>query len=202
MKKIIILTLSSVLFSLSTFAQKAQNELVITGGIGYSLTTTLVKGVINTSLKASGFQPVKEIPLLNAQLDFAIAENFSIGAAYSFNKFSTEETKTINDTIYNANVSLSRQNIGIRPLFHFGADETLDMYVGGRFGFSTWKGEYSILNNYGDNRANEAKTPNAFTVQVLFGARKYFNDFIGINFEVGLGTAPYFVGGGLSFKIG
>ena len=51
MKKIIILTISSVLFSLSTFAQKAQNELVISGGIGYSLTTAFVKGVINSSLK-------------------------------------------------------------------------------------------------------------------------------------------------------
>jgi hypothetical protein len=204
MKKLIILALSVssvLLFNQKIQAQKLQNELVISAGSGYSLSMALVRSVINTSLRASGFNEVKTIPIINAQLDYAVADNFSIGGAYSFHKWSVDETRMINDTLYNAQVGLSRQNIGIRPLFHFGGDETLDLYAGGRLGYSVWSGNYAIRNNYGDNRADNVRTPSTFTVQFLFGVRKYFNDFIGVNFEVGLGTAPYFMAGGLSFKI-
>jgi hypothetical protein len=204
MKKImmfIVLALICQLNPTKLVAQKSQNELVVTVGSGYSLSMAIVRGVINTSLRASGFNEVKTIPIINAQLDYAVADNFSMGVAYSFHKWSIDETRMINDTLYNAQVGLSRQNIGFRPLFHFGSDESLDLYAGGRLGYSVWSGNYAIRNNYGDNRADAVRTPSTFTVQFLFGVRKYFNDFIGINFEVGLGTAPYFMAGGLSFKI-
>ncbi len=38
------------------------------------------------------------------------------------------------------------------------------------------------------------------TVQALFGVRTYFTEVIGANFEIGIGNAPYFVAGGLSFE--
>ena len=178
-----------------------QNEVVISAGAGYSIGLNIVKRAVNAVLKANDFEDATFIPPINVTLDYALADNFSLGAAYTYSGFTANESRMINDTLYNAKVSLTRQNIAIRPLFHFGEDETMDLYAGARLGYSIWNGDYIVTDQFGNNSEDASTIPSVFTVQLLFGVRKYFNDFVGVNFEAGIGNGPYFLAGGVSFKL-
>ena len=208
-KKLITLSLAICAFALvnPTLAQREQNQMVITAGVGYSIGMAIIKGGINLGLTAASLGKASATPVINGMIDYGITENFSIGAAYSFNKFSWTDSYTSTDTtgatIINAGtVDLARHNIGGRALFHFGSSETTDLYAGARLGTSIWKADYSCVSTSGESSASDFSMPaGIFSIQALFGVRTYFNDFIGANFEVGIGTSPYFIGGGLVFKI-
>lgn len=204
MKKILLsmLVLGGVMFSQQANAQRAQNEVVISAGLGYSISQALLKGALNASLKAADLNEVKAIPIINGMVDYGVTENFSIGGAYSFHQWNWQDEYTDSLGVTTAgNVNIARHNIGGRGLFHFGSNEKVDMYAGARVGYSLWRLKADAVNTEGES-ASEFNAPSGiFSVQALFGARAYFNDFIGANVEIGVGTAPYFVAGGLSFRI-
>ncbi len=190
----------------TTKAQKSQGEVAITGGVGYSLGISLIQGAVNTSLRAADLEELKATPIINGMVDYAVSDGFSLGAAYSYNGMSWTDEYSETDSLGNitttqGTVKVQRQNIAMRGLFHFGADETVDMYAGARLGTSLWRVDATASNSNGDSASDFAAPAGVFSVQALFGVRKYFNDVIGVNFEVGVGTAPYFVAGGLSFKL-
>lgn len=204
MKKILLpmLVLGGILLSGNANAQRAQNEVVVTAGVGYSLSMALLKGVVNTSLRAADLNEVKAIPILNGMVDYGVTENFSVGGAYSFHQWNWQDeyTDTAGVTTI-GNVNIARHNIGARGLFHFGSNDNIDMYAGARVGYSLWRLKADAANTEGES-ASEFDAPSGiFTAQALFGARAYFNEIIGANVEVGVGTAPYFIAGGLSFRI-
>ncbi|MEY4604382.1 MAG: hypothetical protein RIT43_1674 [Bacteroidota bacterium] len=213
MQNLILIAISSIVLSYSTIAQKLHYEFILSGGFGFSVLTRSDRLNINSSLRENGFNPLNSIqipygygvteipyPLLNVQLDHTIIERFSLGIAYAHVKFSTNQTGLINDTLYHAKVSLSKQNIGIRLLYHFNPNETFDVYTGGRIGYSVRRGNYEITNDFGDDKAVPLFAKNKGTLQFIFGIRNYFNNFFGLNFEICLG-APYFLNGGVCFKI-
>jgi len=189
------------LFVNNAKAQKNQNELVISAGAGYSVGVSIVKLAINSSLNASGLNDAKFIPPLVGNIDYGVADNFSLGFSYTHTGFSSVESATVNDTLYRADVGLRRANIALRPLFHFGPDETVDIYFGGRLGYSLWKGSYEIRDTYGNNRADDVNIPSLFNFGIVFGVRKYFNENIGVNFDINFGNGPYLLAGGLAYKI-
>jgi len=191
------------MFSENVNAQRAQNEIVITGGVGYSLGLTAAKGVLNIPLRAAGLNKIKSTPIINGMVDYGVTENFSFGGAYSFHQWNWQDE--YQDTITNistfGNVNAARHNIGIRGLFHFGSNENVDMYAGARIGYSLWRAKTDAANTHGESISEFVAPPGIFTAQALFGARAYFNEWLGANVEFGVGTAPYFLAGGLSFRI-
>lgn len=205
MKKILLSTLllGGLLFSNQANAQRAQNEVVITAGLGYSVSMSLIKGAINTGLKAADLNQIKAIPLINGMVDYGVNENFSIGGAYTFHQWDWEDqyTDTLGVTTM-GHVNVARHNVGARGLFHFGSNDNIDMYAGARVGYSLWRIATDGSNSNGESASDFTAPSAVFSAQALFGARAYFNDFIGANVEIGLGTAPYFIAGGLSFRIG
>ena len=203
MKKLLLCFIASgMLFSSSINAQREQNQVVVSAGMGYSIGQALLKAILNATLEASGTNTVSSIPIINVMADYGITENFSLGVAYSFNKFSWSDS--IIDTsgvISSVDLSAARHNIGVRPLFHFGNNEKVDLYTGARLGTSIWALSGSATDSQGNSTGASTDIPTGVvTVQALFGVRTYFTDVIGANFEVGIGNAPYFVAGGLSFK--
>ena len=197
-------------------AQESQGEFVVTAGAGVSGGVLIFKGLINVALQEEGLEKLRATPIINGMADYAITDNFSMGAAYSYNHLKWNDNYTSVSYVYDSTntvvvdstvttqtgfVRFTRQNIGIRPLFHFGNGDDLDMYAGARLGFSMWNASYEY--NDGANNSDSGITPktSVFSVQALFGIRKYFNDNFGLNFEIGIGNSPYFIGGGVNFRI-
>lgn len=174
-------------------AQKESNQLVITTGMGYSISQSLIKKVLSTDLSES--EELKSIPLLNLMVDYGISDQFSLGVAYTFNQFAWEESD-VNESL--TSISFTRHNIAGRGLFHFGRNDDLDLYTGLRMGTTIWDIS-SEGNDYDDN--SDFSVLSGLSAQGLFGVRAYFSDVIGVNFEAGLGTGPYFCAGGLSFRL-
>lgn len=209
-KKLITLTFAIATIALinPSFAQREKNQLVVTAGAGYSIGMAFLKGVLNTGLATAGLSDVKATPVINGMVDFGITDVFSLGAAYSYNNFGWTDSYTSLDTatstpiVNYGDVSLARHNVAGRALFHFGQSDKTDMYAGARLGTSIWKAKYAYVSTSGETAGSEFDMPTGLlSVQALFGFRTYFNDFLGVNLEVGIGTSPYFVAGGLVFKI-
>lgn len=202
MKKLLLCFIASgMLFSNSINAQREQNQVVVSAGMGYSIGQAIFKGILN-AIEAGGTNTVSSIPIINVMVDYGISENFSLGAAYSFNSFSWSDSSIDpSGVITSVDLSAARHNIGLRPLFHFGNNEKVDLYTGARLGTSIWSLSGSATDSQGNDTGASTDIPaGVVTVQALFGVRTYFTDVIGANFEVGIGNAPYFVAGGLSLK--
>lgn len=205
MKKILLaaIVVTGLLSSKTAQSQTAQGEVNITAGVGYSLGMDLLKRVANTALEAADLNKIKGTPIINGMIDYGVTENFSIGGAYSYHQWTwTDRWKDTNNVSTTGNVKALRHNIGARALFHFGNSDNTDIYAGARVGTSIWQYSADASNTEGEQASDFSAPGGVFTAQALFGVRAYFNEFIGANFEFGIGTAPYMIAGGLTFKIG
>lgn len=203
-RKIFTLLLAAAVFMAANpaFSQKEQNQVVITAGVGYSLGLAALKALANTGLRNNDLEEIKSTPLINGMVDYGITDNFSIGAAYTFHKWTwTDQYTDTSGVMTTGKATAQRQNIAGRALFHFGNADNMDMYAGARLGTSLWKFTAESNDSQGNSASDFSVPSGVFSVQALFGVRAYFNEFIGANFEVGLGTAPYFIAGGISVKI-
>ena len=107
MKKFLV-TVIAILFFLSPNtikAQKSQGEWVVSAGLGYSIALQLAK-----ELDSDG----TSIPPLYFNADFGHSEHFSLGVCATHANFSSSN-------IFSGDpYSVSRTNLGVRALFHFG----------------------------------------------------------------------------------
>ena len=184
--------------SKNTFGQREKGEAILTVSVGLSI-WNMYAGVANVgdSLTASS------TPTFNATYDYGITHNFSIGAAAGFNSFSftNPHYSYVNSSgvvIYESiGVTYSRINIAVRPLYHWGKNEDFEWHTGLRMGYSFWTAELNTSDPY---YQDEFYRQNLYSIQVLFGSRAYFTEFLAITFYVGIGT-PYFASLGLSLKL-
>jgi hypothetical protein len=188
-----------ILFNVSQVkAQKEKGQSVITAGVGYSLV-----GIIGTAfadaIKSNTTVKMKNIPVIMGAYDFGISEKFSVGLSYTYQSLSAEYDNYVKDTItYYGNFKdkITRQNIGIRPLFHFGDNEDLDTYFGARLSYTLWNYTTTTNNTIEDFDDLFVGRPR---FQALVGARYFFTDLIGFNFELAIGPS-YFGLFGLNVK--
>lgn len=201
MKKFISIFTICILFQFlnvnNAKAQKETGQIAVGAGVGWSLTGGVVKlfsdGEINVS------------PVWNGTVDYGLTDNFSMGAAFGYQTFKLFFDN--NQYVNNANIlvsedvkwTFSRMNIALRPLFHFGRNEDLDMYTGLRVGIIKWGDSHDSSDpNFEDGYAITFQ--GTFGFQALFGMRVYFSDMIGMHFEAGLG-APFLIEGGISLRL-
>lgn len=208
-KRYTLLILTSLILSFfnTTYAQKSQGEIVVTTGVGSSLSLNILKTAANQKLKSRGLEKIDATPIYNATLDYGITEKFSLGGAYSYNKMTWTDEYSSTDTLIQAldttkgDVLFVRNNISIRGLYHFGNMESLDIYGGARIGMSIWKLSATVENDNLESASNFSFPATLPSILVMVGARKYFGDFFGVHLELGLGTSPYFITGGINIKI-
>jgi hypothetical protein len=95
-----------------------------------------------------------------------------------------------------------RNNFALRALFHFGKNESVDMYAGVRLGYTVWN--VSSTNDNVNYEPKYGSVPWAvrvnlknthYTAQAIFGVRYFFNDYFGINGEVSIGPPGVFMFG-------
>jgi len=202
MKKISTLCIAAAIFALCSVtndakAQNTQGQVVVSAGMGWGLLPAFFNALSDD---------VKVVYPINAMVDYGLTDNFSVGGAYTYSSFAYNQdwSYTFTDgngvqqtAVEKVDIKAVRQNVGIRPLIHFGQDEDLDLFTGARVGFTTWKYTDNSTQSVADESDIRSST---VSFQALFGVRTYFNEVLGAHFEVGIGTAPYFIAGGLSAR--
>lgn len=200
------LFLNAVLFPGKIFAQKEQGQSVVSAGVGYSLV-----GIIFSTLKnAVNTAPTSKvsstsIPVIAVGYDYGISDKFSIGGAYTYQdlkiKYDSYQDTTTGQIFYGDYYNkLSRQNFGVRMLFHFSNNESLDLYSGLRLGYSMWSHQTNNPSMKSGNSLDDAFFRNRIWPQAIFGMRYFFGDMLGINTEFAIGPTYFImVGAALRF---
>ncbi len=201
-KSLLILAILVGLVSTNANAQRQQGEIDITAGVGYSLGLHLLRTAANVALTESDLSKISATPLINGMVDVGLTDEFSLGGAYTFLSWNWVDQYTdTNGVAQTANITAIRHNIGARGLFHFGDNDMTDLYAGARVGATLWNVRSDVeVDN--ENTTADFQVPTLpFSIHALFGVRAYFNDYVGANFEFALGTGPYLLAGGLTFRI-
>lgn len=182
-KQLIFLTIITFsILSINTSRLQAQahekGQVGITVNAGYSLIGALFQ------LASVSSDQVSSIPVVTGAIDFGVADRFSIGGAVSYQSLTittTEGNETVKDGI-------NCVNVGVRPLFHFGNSDDLDLYAGIRVGVTRWSAT-TTRNDPDFDPLEEYSAPGLVSLQPLFGGTYYFGEGnFGINGEVGFGT--------------
>ena len=213
MKKTTHFFIILLLVGFSTFApqyanaQKIKGQTVVTAGAGYSLAGILMD-VISTGLNTVSDVTSTKTPVIIGGLDYGITDHFSLGAIYTYQGLSAKYSSfTDFDSLGNSityfgsfNDRITRQSIGIRPLFHFGDSENLDLYTGARFSYVWW--------NYKSDGRTDLSSSDIFggfgspvKPQAIFGMRYNFMPALGFNAEFAIGST-YFMMVGINARFG
>jgi hypothetical protein len=199
MKNKLFLALLMTAFVFNAQAQKSEGTTVATVGLGYSLFNNIIKKALETDEDLD----VKSVPTIALTFDHSLTDNFSIGLAAAYQSVSAEFTNTYFDEnsvsqTELSKTSVSRINIAIRPLFHYGNSDKLDMYSGLRVGYLIRN--VTVESDDPNADLSEEFDGNRFALGLVpFGMRYFFSDNLGINMDLQIGT-PYVVSGGIAFR--
>jgi outer membrane protein W len=199
MKNKLFLALLMTAFVFNAQAQKSEGTSVATVGLGYSLFNNIIKAALETDEDID----VKSVPTIALTFDHSLTDNFSIGLAAAYQSISAEFINTYNDENSVSQTELSkftstRINIAIRPLFHYGNSDKLDMYSGLRVGYLIRN--VTVESDDPNADLSEEFDGNRFALGLVpFGIRYFFTDNLGINMDLQIGT-PYVVSGGVAFQ--
>jgi hypothetical protein len=208
MKKITLTAILIIGVMLSTGnhakAQNQKGEFVASAGAGYSVLFAVISSLGSSSANVTnGTVSISTIPEINTTADYGLSDKFSLGLGIGYQS-ATISVNGFNDTAngytnQNASVSISRLNIGIRPIFHFGSNPNIDFYLGFRVGVSIWSfGVSSTDPNYSFGGKFTGALP---SFQALIGLKGYFSPLVGGHIEFAIGT-PYLIEAGVSFRFG
>lgn len=204
MKKIPLLL--ALFISVSVFGQRDNGESVVGLNVGYSLTGGVIKGIDNDLTDASEQNTnLNVLPAFSLTYDYGFSETISLGILLSLQSFSGDvENYSYEDaqgTTVTENVSfgLVRSNISIAPKFHYKLEsDNIDLYSGLRMGYIIWNGSaestdpnFNQFDDFSGGRFNFGIVP--------LGARFYFGENFGANFEVAIG-APYIGSVGAQYR--
>lgn len=204
-----IMLLAGIISPKQAAAQKYRGQSVVTGGVGFSFVGLLL-GVIDNTVDAATDIRSTKTPVIIGAYDYGVSDRFSVGVGYTYQgitmRYDSYYKPNINgsgDTIVTGDFRdrLSRQNFGIRPLFHFGDNDDLDIYAGLRLSFVRW----SYNTNRPDFDASGATRllsgASPVKAQALFGMRYFFTENLGFNTELAIGPS-YFAMVGLNARFG
>lgn len=162
------LSLLALIFSITVNAQndnfkKGQTDLQL--GIGFFTN-------LNNAFKNEGFDTKLTVPPVNATIDHAITDEWSIGGTIAYAKTHLNDQGQDIGTV-------SHLIIGVRGLYHFDVTPSLDTYGGAMLGYNGAK--FS-----GDSYKIKASVI-AYTF--LIGGRYRFSKNAGVFLELGYGVA-------------
>jgi hypothetical protein len=202
MKNKLFLALLMTAFVFNAQAQNSEGTSVATVGLGYSL----VNNLFNVALDTYPEVEVSSVPTIALSYDYGLTDNFSIGIAGAYQSVSGEFENTYLDgnqvsRTETAKATLSRMNIAVRPLFHYGNSDKLDMYSGLRVGYLIRTLDVDSHDPDADVvRELDTFVGNRLAIGLVpFGFRYFFTDNIGLNMDLQIGT-PYVVSGGVAFQ--
>lgn len=204
MKKLLSIVIILLVAS-QVMAQNHEHKSTASLNMGFSLVGALFNAVDDYS----GTTEVNSyaLPALQFTYDRGIQKWFSIGGAVSYQamglnyknyEYIGEDGNMVTEDF---NTKISRLNVAIRPLFHYGNLNRFDMYSGLRVGITKWSASYDTSNPEYNPEEDVAFNQSAnFSAQViLYGLRGYFTDNLGANLELAIGT-PHFFSMGVNYR--
>lgn len=208
MRKLLTIAGAAILMAVLTptqaVAQKYLGQTVVGTNAGFSLVGALLTTTFNAADRVTGLD-ARVTPGISTSVDVGLAPRFSIGGAY-FIQSAHAEWSQYTDTAGIVHTGeyemrLTRHNIGIRALFHFGDNDDFDPYFGVRIGMARWT--YSTNVDGADDLGlfDETVFRNRVLPQALFGVRYFFLPFLGVNAEIAIGF-PYYLSTGINFRFG
>lgn len=202
MKKGLLLSLLFTFATLHIFAQNQDFRSTLSVNAGFSAVGSLISIADDFSADTKSYA----VPAIQLTYDKGIQKWFSIGLATSYQTMGIEyrgyeymqDGETVTEDF---KTSISRLNVGIRPLFHYGNISRIDMYSGLRVGVTNWSiNTQSNDPNYDpENDVSFGNGINFAAQVILYGLRGYFTDNLGANFELALGS-PHFASFGLNYR--
>jgi hypothetical protein len=201
-----VMLLAGVIAPKQASAQKYQGQSVVTGGVGFSV-VGLFLGLVDNALDAATDIRSTKTPVLLGAYDYGVSDRFSIGVGYTYQSLTLKyDGYYVNgdlDSLKQGSFTdrLTRQNFGLRPMFHFGDNDDLDIYAGLRVSFVRW----SYTSNRPDIAGNWASDilggASPVKAQALFGMRYFFTENLGFNTELAIGPS-YFAMIGINARFG
>lgn len=201
MKKI-VLSLLMLVGSSSIFSQAVSTGNFILdayyGGPNFekNLYQSIEEAVGTQNFSASGIGPA------GLRGEYMIGETFGLGfdVIYNSNSYTYFQVDSFNTDIVNSyERSMNRLRIQMRFNFHFDVtNPNLDAYFGVAAGTNMRYKKYYVNGSESINDNFSLKTLIPFSMRVCSGVRYYFNQYIGLNAEIGLGGP--LVSAGLSVR--
>ena len=202
MKKGLQLSLLFIFATFQIFAQNQDYRSTLSLNAGFSAVGSLISIADDFSSDTKSYA----VPAIQLTYDKGFQKWFSIGLATSYQTMGIEykgyeymqDGEVVTEDF---KTNISRLNIAVRPLFHYGNINRFDMYSGLRVGVTNWSiNTKSNDPNY--DPENDVSFGNGlnFSAQViLYGLRAYFTENLGANFELALGS-PHFASFGLNYR--
>lgn len=202
MKKGLQLSLLFIFATFQIFAQNQDYRSTLSLNAGFSAVGSLISIADDFSSDTKSYA----VPAIQLTYDKGFQKWFSIGLATSYQTMGIEykgyeymqDGEVVTEDF---KTNISRLNIAVRPLFHYGNINRFDMYSGLRVGVTNWSiNTKSNDPNY--DPENDISFGNGlnFSAQViLYGLRAYFTENLGANFELALGS-PHFASFGLNYR--
>lgn len=179
-------------------AQRSAKEGIVGISFGYN-----IWNAYSSVLNAGDSVTAKSSPTFTGTYDYGITHNFSVGGSVSYNTFSLinpnySYVSQAGIIIYEPiSVDLSRVNIAVRPLYHWGKSEVFEWYAGVRLGYSFWEARVNTTDPY---YTDQYLRQNTYSFQALVGSRAYLSDYVAVTMEFGL-FEPYIAALGISMKL-
>ncbi|MCU0434966.1 MAG: hypothetical protein MUC87_16030 [Bacteroidia bacterium] len=202
----VILMIIGVITPNRAAAQKYQGQSVVTGGVGFSV-VGLFLGLVDNALDAGTNIRSTKTPVLLGAYDYGLSDRFSIGVGYTYQsltlKYDGYYVDGNPDSLRTGSFTdrLARQNFGIRPMFHFGDNDDLDIYAGLRVSVVRWSYRTDRPDLGSDWVGNILGGASPVKAQALFGMRYFFTENIGFNTELAIGPS-YFAMVGINARFG
>jgi hypothetical protein len=199
-KSLLLIPILALCAFTASFAQNAdyRSTISVTAGANIFQIIARLDDPISDSL--GGEVKLKATASYGLNYDYGVNNWFSIGLATGFNRISLNspniEVDKGDGTVYTGPIDLkvTRTNIALRPLFHYGNKGRIDMYSGLRVGLNIWSVKLTAdeaLNpdDVSGRLSSAGLTPN-FQI-IPFGLRGYITPNIGLGFEFGIGGPHY-----------
>ena len=197
------LLIMAVCVAMASHSQKEEGAIAINAGAGYSFFGLL--GSLNFSIQDEFEMEGKATPVYTGAIDYGYGEHISIGIGGGYQSVSqniknyTYIDANGNETTSNFKYEISRLNVGLRALFHYGNGK-VDAYSGGKIGLTYYSVDVETQNV--DNPSWLRTGGPGFALQLIpVGVRAYVSNNIGIFIETGIG-APCFISGGICLGFG
>lgn len=137
---------------------------------------------------------VKSTGPLGGKIEYMLSDNVGLGAVIGYANTTTEWS----DSGYSYKVSVPRFRVMGSFNLHFATSDKLDPYFMVAAGYANSSIKIDATDpTYGDNNVDVPGINIAFRTAV--GTRYFFNDFLGANVEIGLGSGAL-IQGGVSLK--
>jgi opacity protein-like surface antigen len=194
--------LITLFFAFPTFQQTARAQAVSEGNIiidayyGWpNLFTSVLKTAYTqgqTNVKVTGLGP------FGARAEYMVADRIGVGIDFNMAQSGLKWAEDYGQGTYEYEVNYNRLRAMFRFNYHFSNSDKFDAYAGLGAGYSNTS--WTVKTNDPDFETASIGGLIPVAVRICAGGRYFFNDFIGINAEIGFGGGPL-LAGGVSVKL-